>query len=47
MAPAVAKLLAAELGRNEEWECAQVSAYRELAAGYLIEGAALAAGEAA
>lgn len=35
-APAVARLLAAELGRDQTWQDAQVSAYRELAAGYLI-----------
>lgn len=36
MAPAVAALLAEELGRDEAWEREQVRAYRELAAGYVI-----------
>ncbi|RII25419.1 MAG: FAD-dependent oxidoreductase [Geobacter sp.] len=35
MAPAVARLMAIELGRNAVWEEAQVDAYRQLAAGYL------------
>jgi glycerol-3-phosphate dehydrogenase len=34
-APAVAALLAAELGRNKAWEAQQVAEFRELAAGYL------------
>ncbi len=36
MAPAAAALLARELGRDANWEVAQVAAFRELAAGYLI-----------
>lgn len=35
-APEVAALLAAELGRNEAWQQAQVEEYRQLARGYLI-----------
>ena len=35
-APEVARLLAAELGRDENWRKHQVAAYRELAAGYLL-----------
>src|SRR5690606_8815219 len=35
-APEVAALLAAELGRNEVWQRAQVEEYRQLARGYLI-----------
>jgi glycerol-3-phosphate dehydrogenase len=34
-APAVAAVLAAELGRDEEWAAAQVRSFRALAAGYL------------
>jgi glycerol-3-phosphate dehydrogenase len=40
MAPAVARWLAEELGRDEAWREAQVRAYAELAAGYLYEGSA-------
>jgi glycerol-3-phosphate dehydrogenase len=36
MAPAVATLLARELGRDEAWRDAQVGAFRELASGYLV-----------
>ena len=36
MAPAVAALLADELGRDEAWEREQVEAYRALAVGYLV-----------
>ena len=35
-APLVARLMAEELGRNEAWIEAEVEAYRELAAGYLL-----------
>jgi glycerol-3-phosphate dehydrogenase len=35
-APAVAALLAAELGRDESWQREQVAAYRELARGYRL-----------
>ncbi len=35
-APDVARILAAELGRDEEWQRQQVSTYCELAKGYLI-----------
>jgi glycerol-3-phosphate dehydrogenase len=38
VAPAVAALLAVELGRDESWQRTQVAAYRELARGYLLEG---------
>jgi len=37
-APAVARLLAAELGRDAAWEDAQVAAFSALAAGYLAPG---------
>jgi glycerol-3-phosphate dehydrogenase len=36
IAPAVAALLAAELGKDEAWQRAQVEAYRELARGYWL-----------
>jgi len=36
MAEPVADLLAAELGRDEEWKKQQVSAYKELAKGYIV-----------
>jgi len=36
MAPAVAALLAAELGRDEGWQEEQVEAYGKLARGYLV-----------
>jgi glycerol-3-phosphate dehydrogenase len=36
MAPAAATLLARELGKGEAWRDAQVTAFRELAAGYLV-----------
>jgi glycerol-3-phosphate dehydrogenase len=36
MAPAVARLMGDELGRDETWVEAQAEAYRELAAGYLL-----------
>jgi glycerol-3-phosphate dehydrogenase len=35
-APVVARVLAGELGRDAEWERAQVEAYRDLAQGYLL-----------
>jgi glycerol-3-phosphate dehydrogenase len=35
-APGVARLLAAELGKDAEWERRQVEAYRELARGYWL-----------
>lgn len=35
-APEVARLLAAELGRDESWQQAQVEAYKALAKGYLM-----------
>ncbi len=35
-APAVAHLLAAELGRGQGWEAAQIASYSELARGYLL-----------
>jgi len=36
LAPMVASLMAAELGLDESWEKAQVEAYNDLAAGYLL-----------
>ena len=36
MAPRTAELLARELGRDAAWQAAQVSAFRALAAGYLL-----------
>ena len=39
-APAVAALMAEAMGRDEAWQRAQVEAYRALAAGYLVDGAA-------
>jgi glycerol-3-phosphate dehydrogenase len=36
MAPRVAELLARELGRAADWQAAQVSAFRDLAAGYVV-----------
>ncbi|HEX6865303.1 MAG TPA: glycerol-3-phosphate dehydrogenase C-terminal domain-containing protein, partial [Thermoanaerobaculia bacterium] len=36
IAPAVAEILAGELGRDAAWQRAQVAAYRELAAGYVL-----------
>lgn len=44
MAPRVAELLAAELGRDQAWQESQVDAYRALARGYLIEGGSLDVG---
>ncbi len=38
VAPAVAALLAAELGRDAAWQRTQVAEYRELARGYRLEG---------
>ena len=38
MAPRVAELLAAELGRNGDWQRAQVERFRETAALYLLAG---------
>ena len=39
-APRVARVLAAELGKDAAWEKAQVGSFRELAAGYLPPGVA-------
>jgi glycerol-3-phosphate dehydrogenase len=36
-APRAAALLAAELGRDDDWQRRQVAAYRELARGYWLE----------
>ena len=36
IAPHVARLMAAELGRDEAWERAQVEEYRALARGYVL-----------
>ena len=38
MAPEVARILAAELGRDKRWEAEQVRGYTELARGYLLTG---------
>jgi len=38
MAPAVAALLAEELGHGDDWQAEQVTAYEELAATYLVDG---------
>jgi glycerol-3-phosphate dehydrogenase len=35
-APAVAGLLAGELGRDDDWRDQEVRAFREVAAGYLV-----------
>lgn len=37
MAPAAARLMAVELGRDQEWEADQVEAFQELARGYLLD----------
>jgi glycerol-3-phosphate dehydrogenase len=37
IAPAVAQLMAAELGRDAAWARAQVASYQALARGYLLE----------
>lgn len=37
MAPETARLMARELGRDADWERAQVEDYRKLAAGYILE----------
>ena len=37
-APAVAGVMAAELGKDQAWADAQVDAFRELARGYILEG---------
>jgi glycerol-3-phosphate dehydrogenase len=39
MAPAVAKLLAAELGREQQWQEDQVHQFTSIAQGYLVTGA--------
>lgn len=39
MAPAAAKILASELGRDSEWEAKQVVGFRALASGYLLQNA--------
>ena len=36
-APRVASIMAAELGKDDSWERDQVAAYRDLAAGYVVE----------
>ena len=36
VAPAVAKLLAGELGRDEAWETEQIALFNEIAGGYLV-----------
>ncbi|WP_438846457.1 glycerol-3-phosphate dehydrogenase C-terminal domain-containing protein, partial [Asticcacaulis taihuensis] len=35
MAPRVAEILAEELGRDEQWQAAQVRTFEDLATGYL------------
>ncbi|MDX1532172.1 MAG: glycerol-3-phosphate dehydrogenase/oxidase, partial [Rhodothermales bacterium] len=47
MAPEVARLLAAELGRDGAWQREQVEAYRALARGYLLADDALSPADAA
>ncbi|CAM3530590.1 glycerol-3-phosphate dehydrogenase/oxidase [Deinococcus frigens] len=42
-APRVAAIMAGELGQDRAWQTAQVKAYRELAAGYMLPGGVLAA----
>jgi glycerol-3-phosphate dehydrogenase len=37
VAPAVAELMAGELGKDRAWQEAQVAVYCELARGYLVE----------
>jgi glycerol-3-phosphate dehydrogenase len=37
-APAAARILASELGRDEGWQDRQVEAFRRLAHGYLLTG---------
>ena len=37
MAPAVARLMAAELGKDAGWEAAEVKAFRAVAAGYFVK----------
>jgi glycerol-3-phosphate dehydrogenase len=37
MAPGVAALMAAELGRDAAWQRAQVASYEALAKGYLLD----------
>jgi len=41
-APAVAQLMAAELGRNSDWQRSQCQAYAQLARGYTVEGSNVA-----
>jgi glycerol-3-phosphate dehydrogenase len=36
IAPLVASIMAAELGRSKEWEAEQLAAYRQLAERYII-----------
>ena len=38
MAPGVAEIIASELGYGEQWQKEQVSGYKELAEGYLLQG---------
>jgi glycerol-3-phosphate dehydrogenase len=38
MAPAVAKLMAGELGRDADWEARQVEEFQAIAQGYLVRG---------
>ncbi|MFK7600910.1 FAD-dependent oxidoreductase [Deinococcus sp. SM5_A1] len=45
-APRVAAIMAGELGKDEAWKDAQVQAYRELAAGYMLPGGVVSAGAA-
>jgi len=41
MAPAVARLLAEELGKDDGWQRAQVQTYTELARGYLVKSSTI------
>ncbi len=37
MAPAVAKLMASELGRDQDWIQDQIASFKHLAEGYLLQ----------
>ncbi|MNN98989.1 hypothetical protein D3C81_2185200 [compost metagenome] len=39
-APAVAAVLAEELGESEAWQARELDGFRTLAAGYMLDGAA-------
>jgi glycerol-3-phosphate dehydrogenase len=46
MAPAVARLLAEELGKDESWQRSQVQTYTKLAQGYLVKGSTVSTADA-